>query len=366
MRFLLNTDAVTGTANSVKSIATAISSIADTCNGFDTSCEDGFDFASAKAVIVSNITNCAERMNNCSTQMNGVVDAHTSLQQSYTYENFINPPEEKTDDANVQYYSGRSSGGGSRSSGGSRYGYATATGYAASSMAAPTLEGTINKITTEVTESTEKVVEEIGSQVKSKESQFQKLSYAKYDSKKLTDKSKEALKDMKLEEGYVKVNNMYTIACDPSIAKVGDKFKFTGKDGKTVEFIVGVNTVKEEYKGKMFLLVDNKDVKAVDFANMVTDKDTKVEYLGNNINKPALAGTVQEGLQKALDENKNVKLADTTTNDNAASSTTTTNNEAKLPDQTSSTTIVQTPGMTMTSVENEQKVTETVNNEEVA
>ena len=32
--------------------------------------------------------------------------------KAFTYENFMNPPESKKDDANVQYYSGSHSGGG--------------------------------------------------------------------------------------------------------------------------------------------------------------------------------------------------------------------------------------------------------------
>lgn len=323
MRFLLDTEAIKSPTDGYKTAAKKVSSIADTVSGFDTSCEDGFDFAGAKSVIVANLTACANRMNNTAAIVDGVVETHTSLQKAFTYENFMNPPESKKDDANIQYYSGSHSGGGGYNS------YSSGSGYY--SDISPFVGSIIAEQTTQQDEGTGTAQATLeGTQVSSEKSQFKAVSYAKYDTKKLSKESKEVLDGKTVtENGYLKIDNRYVVACDPSIAKVGSIFRFTGSDGKTVECVVGINTVKPEYKDKFFLIVGDKSFKPVDFAGTITAKDTKVESLGNVLTTPPAPTS---GIATGVTENPNKVPDNTTVNNESSNITAATEGETTVTD----------------------------------
>ena len=90
--FVLETEPVTQAATSISSISKEVSSVGDTVSGYDTSCEDDFDFASPSALIASNIAACVTKMQNTQQLITTVVDSHTSLQQSLEYSK---PPQEE-------------------------------------------------------------------------------------------------------------------------------------------------------------------------------------------------------------------------------------------------------------------------------
>ena len=84
--FVLETEPVTQAATSISSLAREVSSVASSVSGYDTSCEDDFDFASPAARIASNIEACSTKIQNTAELMNAVVDAHTSIQSSYLFD----------------------------------------------------------------------------------------------------------------------------------------------------------------------------------------------------------------------------------------------------------------------------------------
>lgn len=83
--FMLDTDPVSQAASSIQSIATQVSNVSSSVNAYDTSCEDGFDFAGAKKTLVQNIDNCYDKMNNTAKILNQVVNEHTDLQNSLKF-----------------------------------------------------------------------------------------------------------------------------------------------------------------------------------------------------------------------------------------------------------------------------------------
>jgi hypothetical protein len=97
---MLNTDTVSEAASSINKVAQEVQSIMDECNGFPVDCEDGFDFAGAKSVIVSNLSNCASRMGNTASTISAVVSEHTGLQSSLTFEKYLNPPDDSAKNNN--------------------------------------------------------------------------------------------------------------------------------------------------------------------------------------------------------------------------------------------------------------------------
>ena len=71
--FILDTDIVSSSAGTVKSLATQLGDLVSTVSGYDTDCEDGFDFAGAKKTISGNIDACVTKLNNTALYMDKVV-----------------------------------------------------------------------------------------------------------------------------------------------------------------------------------------------------------------------------------------------------------------------------------------------------
>ena len=83
--FMLETDAVTSASSSISSLISQVQAVASNVNSYDTSCEDGFDFASAKNVIAQNIDACGIKVQNTATVLDTVVNSHTQLQNNMKF-----------------------------------------------------------------------------------------------------------------------------------------------------------------------------------------------------------------------------------------------------------------------------------------
>ena len=266
MKFMLNTDTVSETASQVSKVAQEVQSIMDECNSFPVDCEDGFDFAGAKSVIVSNLSNCASRMGNTASTISAVVSEHTGLQSSLTFEKYLNPPEkdDSTQNNDNNNYNGNY-GGGSSSSGGSSGG-----GRRRRASDETYLESILTPVVEDKKETTMP--------------EIKKVSYATVKNATLTDDSKKVLLNASTADGYIKIGNRHLIACDSTYGKPGDVIRYTGSDGKSFEYIVGVNTTSVQNKNSLFLLVENNKIAPLEQAGVITASGTKVENLGDYIN----------------------------------------------------------------------------------
>ena len=92
MRFLLDTDAVSSVAEGIGTISSNVASISCSKYNINVDSDDGLDFSSAKNTLVANISACADRIKASQTIINGIIDSHSSLQKSLTFENYLNPP----------------------------------------------------------------------------------------------------------------------------------------------------------------------------------------------------------------------------------------------------------------------------------
>ena len=79
MKFLLDTDKVSGVSDSIANCVKGAQYVLDSVNGYDVSCAE-FDFAGAKAKIASNVSAFVTRIQNTSNVINGVIECHTALQ----------------------------------------------------------------------------------------------------------------------------------------------------------------------------------------------------------------------------------------------------------------------------------------------
>ena len=270
MRFLLDTDAVSSVAEGIGTISSNVASISCSKYNINVDSDDGLDFSSAKNTLVANISACADRIKASQTIINGIIDSHSSLQKSLTFENYLNPPKEETKEEKSN----------------SPFVHASSPARTSSSLADRVRNTADNAlITTETTTlitDTEKEIEERQLNIPRKAS-IKKVSYANVDYNKITSETKKVMNKCTKNDksGYFKVNDRYVIACPPTVGQVGDVLRFTSKEGKVVECVVGVNTVTDANSENLYLLVNSeKSVKAVDFGDMLTNKETTIKTIG--------------------------------------------------------------------------------------
>lgn len=248
--FKLETGAVSSAAGQMQSIASQITSLSSTVNGYDTSCEDGFDFASVKSLIAQNIEACSTKVQNAAKVLENVVSAHTELQNSLKF--------------NASAASGSSglkvSNSGSNSKKSSSGTYSGGGGYSGGSYIAAST-GTTSGV--QARESTSTSNNTSSSEIQNKPTS---VDFVCIEQDKMSDDTKKIFSsnDFKYDDnGYARLKDRYVIACDSSMGKVGDLLKFTQKDGTVIECVVGAVTSSDDMKNKLnFIIKDNSLSKA--------------------------------------------------------------------------------------------------------
>ena len=259
--FMIETGNVDSASSAVGKVASQVSDLSSSVSGYDTSCEDGFDFASAKNVIASNIEACVTKVKNTASILNTVSQTHTQLQSSLKYkedELSTNSGGKSGGSSGSSYsgggYSGGGGGGGYSSGGYSSAGSAAAAGTTAATTAALRKNDTTTKKTEEI------------------ENNFKEIGYVYIDQEKIDDNSKKIFEHEEFkydEEGYAKIGDRYVVTVDESVGKVGDVLKFTQEDGTEIEVVVGVTTTGSKYKDRInFVMKSDKEI----------DEETKKKF----------------------------------------------------------------------------------------
>ena len=259
--FMIETGNVDSASSAVGKVASQVSDLSSSVSGYDTSCEDGFDFASAKNVIASNIEACVTKVKNTASILNTVSQTHTQLQSSLKYkedESSTNSGGKSGGSSGSSYsgggYSGGGGGGGYSSGGYSSAGSAAAAGTTAATTAALRKNDTTTKKTEEI------------------ENNFKEIGYVYIDQEKIDDNSKKIFEHEEFkydDEGYAKIGDRYVETVDESVGKVGDVLKFTQEDGTEIEVVVGVTTTGSKYKDRInFVMKSDKEI----------DEETKKKF----------------------------------------------------------------------------------------
>ena len=304
--FMLETEALTSASSAISSLASQVNDVSSSINGYDTSCEDGFDFAGAKSVLASNVEACSTKITNTAAILENVVSAHTELQSSMKFDGSDNYSSSSTSTNGSSSSSGSSSSGGNYSGGGTSGGGYSGGGYSgggsysggsssygggdySGGYSGATVSGiAVSGLVTEKVKDSnnDKVKERTGAASSKDEKETDKnketndsevtgileykvatelkdVNYAYINSDKLTDKSKELFNDATFNydsnTGYALVDGKYVIACDSTVGEVGDIIKFTQKDGTIVECVVGTNTVTDASKNVINFIVDKEN-----------------------------------------------------------------------------------------------------------
>ena len=276
--FMIETGNVDSASSAMEKIASQLSDLSSSVSGYDTSCEDGFDFASAKNVIASNIEACVTKVKNTASILNTVSQTHTQLQSSLKYK-------EDESSTNSGGKSGGSSGssysGGGYSGGGGGGGYSSG-GYSAAASPIAATTAALRK-TDDKTTKDDEIVE-----IKNN---FKSVGYVYINTEKLNDDAKEVFKnkDFKYDEnGYAKIGDRYVVAVDESIAKEGDILKFTQEDGTEIEVVVGLTTKGTKYKDRInFVMKTDKgiDEETMKITEDILKNNKKIEKVGNILPK---------------------------------------------------------------------------------
>lgn len=321
--FMIETETASSGASQISSVGTQVSTLGSTVGGYDISCEDGFDFGTARGVLANNIEACATKMQNTSKIIESVVSSHTELQNSLKFDSPADSSdledveeEQEFDDENAgdEYVdSGYSSYGGGYDGGG--YGSAAVPAVGAAAVAANNEEEDKFEAKEDVEfdgeeEPETELIEEstaglVTTALSSSGYAYLEKDYISEDTKSFISNSQFSYDD----NGYAKYGDYYVISCDSSVGKVGDVIQFKQKDGSVVDCIVGVNTTSSRFKGAVNFIVkqDATQVKPLDFArNLITDNDT-VTNLGDI---------------KSLDKNKVISTDNPTTPDTTSPAST--------------------------------------------
>ena len=353
--FMLETEALTSASSAISSLASQVNDVSSSINGYDTSCEDGFDFAGAKSVLASNVEACSTKITNTAVILENVVSAHTELQSSMKFDGSDNYSSSSTSTNGSSSSSGSSSsggnysgggtsgggysGGGSYSGGSSSYsGGGYSGGYSGAAVSGTAVSGLVAG---KVKDSNKDKVKERTGAASSKDkketdknkerndseltgileykvtTELKDINYAYINSDKLTDKSKELFNDATFNydsnTGYALVDGKYVIACDSTVGEVGDIIKFTQKDGTIVECVVGTNTVTDASKNVINFIVDKENwanKTPMSISENLINNTTTITNAGQYNVKPS--GTITTLINENANTSKDISSSSTT------------------------------------------------------
>ena len=358
--FMLETEALTSASSAISSLASQVNDVSSSINGYDTSCEDGFDFAGAKSVLASNVEACSTKITNTAAILENVVSAHTELQSSMKFDGSDNYSSSSTSTNGSSSSSGSSSsggnysgggtsgggysgggysGGGSYSGGSSSYGGgdysggysgATVSGIAVSGLVAGKVkDSNKDKVKERTGAASSKDKKETDKNKERNDSELtgileykvttelKDINYAYINSDKLTDKSKELFNDATFNydsnTGYALVDGKYVIACDSTVGEVGDIIKFTQKDGTIVECVVGTNTVTDASKNVINFIVDKENwanKTPMSISENLINNTTTITNAGQYNVKPS--GTITTLINENANTSKDISSSSTT------------------------------------------------------
>ena len=359
--FMLETEALTSASSAISSLASQVNDVSSSINGYDTSCEDGFDFAGAKSVLASNVEACSTKITNTAVILENVVSAHTELQSSMKFDGSDNYSSSSSTSTNGSssssgssssggdysgggtsgggYSGGGYSGGGSYSGGSSSYsGGDYSGGYSGAAVSGTAVSGLVAGKVKDSNK--DKVKERTGAASSKDEKETDKnketndseltgileekvttelkyVNYAYINSDKVTDKSKELFNDATFNydsnTGYALVDGKYVIACDSTVGEVGDIIKFTQKDGNIVECVVGTNTVTDASKNVINFIVDKENwanKTPMSISENLINNTTTITNAGQYNVKPS--GTITTLINENANTSKDISSSSTT------------------------------------------------------
>ena len=300
--FVLDTEIVTTGSGSTKSISSQLNDIAGAVASYvvDTDTEESFNFAGARDVIAQNIEACATKVSNSSGYMEAVVTSHTALQQN----EFMSPAEKARMQSQASGGKGLESYGGGGYGGGGSYGGGSYGGGSYGGGGSYNADNFViaDGLVTDPTKDRESVL-------------LSTVACAYLATDQVTLPTIQLLNESKAtSEGYLKIGSRYLIACDKSIANVGDVLSFVKEDGSVVEFVVATTTTSKDSKNTITFIMDpnNKTPVAIDDYKNLYNNVKEVKNRGN-IAEVSKTDALVSGTETSTDKSTVEKTSDGTT-----------------------------------------------------
>ena len=300
--FVLDTEIVTTGSGSTKSISSQLNDIAGAVASYvvDTDTEESFNFAGARDVIAQNIEACATKVSNSSGYMEAVVTSHTALQQN----EFMSPAEKARMQSQASGGKGLESYGGGGYGGGGSYGGGSYGGGSYGGGGSYNADNFViaDGLVTDPTKDRESVL-------------LSTVACAYLATDQVTLPTIQLLNESKAtSEGYLKIGSRYLIACDKSIANVGDVLSFVKEDGSVVEFVVATTTTSKDSKNTITFIMDpnNKTPVAIDDYKNLYNNVKEVKNRGN-IAEVSKTDALVSGTETSTDKSTVEKASDGTT-----------------------------------------------------
>ncbi len=300
--FVLDTEIVTTGSGSTKSISSQLNDIAGAVASYvvDTDTEESFNFAGARDVIAQNIEACATKVSNSSGYMEAVVTSHTALQQN----EFMSPAEKARMQSQASGGKGLESYGGGGYGGGGSYGGGSYGGGSYGGGGSYNADNFViaDGLVTDPTKDRKSVL-------------LSTAACAYLATDQVTLPTIQLLNESKAtSEGYLKIGSRYLIACDKSIANVGDVLSFVKEDGSVVEFVVATTTTSKDSKNTITFIMDpnNKTPVAIDDYKNLYNNVKEVKNRGN-IAEVSKTDALVSGTETSTDKSTVEKTSDGTT-----------------------------------------------------
>ena len=300
--FVLDTEIVTTGSGSTKSISSQLNDIAGAVASYvvDTDTEESFNFAGARDVIAQNIEACATKVSNSSGYMEAVVTSHTALQQN----EFMSPAEKARMQSQASGGKGLESYGGGGYGGGGSYGGGSYGGGSYGGGGSYNADNFViaDGLVTDPAKDRESVL-------------LSTVACAYLATDQVTLPTIQLLNESKAtSEGYLKIGSRYLIACDKSIANVGDVLSFVKEDGSVVEFVVATTTTSKDSKNTITFIMDpnNKTPVAIDDYKNLYNNVKEVKNRGN-IAEVSKTDALVSGTETSTDKSTVEKTSDGTT-----------------------------------------------------
>ncbi len=248
---ILNSDTVESGGEAIQSLGSKVDTLSGTVGSLPTDTSEAktvgdapqFNVPVAEAVKATsdNIKVLAVRFKNAGMYMHNVADNHDRLQVKLKFKDLL-PKEEDPGDGGddnprnkVPTTPGGGIVGGDNSGGGGGGGSNGATGK-------KTKKKDGEELDIELTE--------VG------------YFYPNFDV--MADDSKQLFEQIDYDEsGYARYGDRFIVACDHSIAEVGDVLRFTQKTGEVIECVVGIQTHGTNYQNMLNFIIDTNKTEGV-------------------------------------------------------------------------------------------------------
>ena len=271
-RLVIDSEQLLQIGNQISSVAKEMEELGNQIKSFEVPDSEDFNFTTPGSAISSNVLNCAEKMTNSAKILNTVVENHTDMQNSLTFDAFV---EKKEQEAAALLEASKPK---QPVSAASYFAAATTAAYEAAGATTSSDPTTIAEQVLDLDENKEEPivpvtpVEETPTEDDKEEVKDEIVSSIKYGGTMIApalgyiygtseDKFDERIEATYDETtGFAKLEDDYIVKCNEELGNVGDKLLITTASGATISCVIGSTfKVDETHEDKIEFYTKNEE-----------------------------------------------------------------------------------------------------------